>query len=187
MERKKTKSIQKAAIILLFASLGLTACANKTDTKNETKQADSAAETQVVQEAPTDTTDTKETSSNEDKVQAVLDQIKQCESLDQTYHNEMETNASMTQNQMNQTAEELYNLWDDCLNAVWDVIKLEKSDSEFSKIKEEQLAWIEDKENQIKEAGEAYQGGSMQSMVESLKGAELTKKRVYELADYLEE
>ena len=86
----------------------------------------------------------------------------------------------------NENAEELYVLWDDCLNTVWDAIKLVKSDSEFTKIKEEQRAWIKDKEKQIQEAGEQYQGGSMQSMTESLKGAELTKKRVYELTDYLE-
>lgn len=121
-----------------------------------------------------------------DIVQAALDEIKSCEILDKTYTDQIETNGDMTQDQLNQTAEELYSLWDDCLNTVWDAIKLVKSDSEFTKIKEEQRAWIKDKEKQIQEAGEQYQGGSMRSMTESLKGAELTKKRVYELTEYLE-
>lgn len=186
MKKTMTRTIQKTALILTLISLGLTACGNKTDTKNADDPSDQTAETDVVQDTSAGSEETNETSSNEDQVQAVMAEIKQCESLDQTYTNEMETNENMTQDQLNQTADMLYTTWDNCLNDVWDVMKSVKSDSEFAKIQKEQRNWITDKENEIQAAGEAYQGGSMQSMAESLKGAELTKKRVYELIDYLE-
>ncbi len=186
MERKKTKILQKAAIILMLANLGLTACGSKSDTENTADSSDQTSQTDDAQDTSTSTEETKEITLNEDEIQAVLAEIKQCESLDQTCTNEMETNENMTQDQLNQTAETLYTTWDACLNDIWNVIKSVKSDSEFAEIQKEQRNWITDKEDEIQKAGEAYQGGSMQSMARFLKGAELTKKRVYELADYLE-
>ena len=53
-------------------------------------------------------------------------------------------------------------------------------------LREEERQWIAGKEAAVKEAGQQYEGGNMQSMAESLKAAELTKARVHELAEYAE-
>ena len=128
---------------------------------------------------------TKEGFYSYDAVQEILNEVSICETTDQTYRKQMETDEGMTQEQLNQTANDLYSSWDNCLNEVWDVVRLVKSDSEFAKIKEEQRAWIKEKEQEIDTAGAEYEGGSMQSMMESLKGADLTKERVYKLLDYV--
>ena len=55
------------------------------------------------------------------------------------------------------------------------------SSDEMDKLTEEEQTWITDKDNQIAEAGKEYEGGSIQPMIESMKGAELTENRVREL------
>ena len=50
---------------------------------------------------------------------------------------------------------------------------------------QEQRAWITEKEAEVKEAGEAVGGGSMAPLVANQRAAQITRKRVYELASYL--
>ena len=50
----------------------------------------------------------------------------------------------------------------------------------------EQLDWIAMKEASMKEAGAEVEGGSMYGMVVNQRGAELTKERVYELMEIVE-
>ena len=51
---------------------------------------------------------------------------------------------------------------------------------------EEQRMWIQTKEEEIKNAGNEFAGGSMATLASNQKAAELTKIRVYELSTYLE-
>ena len=92
---------------------------------------------------------------------------------------------SLSQKEMNELSRELYELWDDQLNLFWKRLKSELSESEMAALTKEERAWITDKESQMEAAGADYEGGSMQAMVIYQKGAELTKARVYELAEYL--
>ncbi len=55
----------------------------------------------------------------------------------------------------------------------------------MDKLTEEQKEWITWKENEIIKVGSEYEGGTMRPMIEYLKGAELTKIRVYELIELL--
>ena len=86
---------------------------------------------------------------------------------------------------MNQLSSELYTLWDNELNSVWKQLKSTLDSNTMKKITADEKTWIKDKENQMKKAGEAYSNGSMKTMVMNNKGAELTRARVYELAEYL--
>ena len=54
---------------------------------------------------------------------------------------------------------------------------------EFDALLIEQREWIADKEETVKEAGAEYEGGSIQPLIEYTEAAEITKKRVYELAE----
>lgn len=91
----------------------------------------------------------------------------------------------LTQTEMNTLSSDLYQLWDTELNAIWNQLKEKLDSSAMDSLTNEERKWITKKENEIKRAGADYEGGTMQPMVECLKGAELTKDRVYELADYL--
>lgn len=91
----------------------------------------------------------------------------------------------LTQIEMNEATAEIYRLWDDELNRIWGYLKLKLDEESMEQITADEREWISYKESEISKAGADYEGGSMQAMIENDKGAELTKARVYELAEYL--
>ena len=90
-----------------------------------------------------------------------------------------------TQTEMNQIAAEQYQLWDDELNAIWKTLKEVLDPEKMEELTAEQREWITYKENEIKAAGDEFENGTMRSAIESSEGMDLTKKRVYELVEYL--
>ena len=91
----------------------------------------------------------------------------------------------LSQSEMNLLAEDLYVLWDDEINQVWGYLKDTLDKEAMDELTNVQREWIAKKEEQVKKAGADYEGGSMRPMVEYLKGAELTRDRVYELIELL--
>lgn len=49
----------------------------------------------------------------------------------------------------------------------------------------EERAWVQEKEKQVKDAGSEWEGGSGQPLAENTEAANLTRERVYVLAEYL--
>jgi uncharacterized protein YecT (DUF1311 family) len=90
-------------------------------------------------------------------------------------------NEDLTQAEMNEASSELYATWDSALNILWNELKEELPDDEFSKLLDEQRAWIKNKEDAVAKAGAEYEGGSMYSLVVNMEAADITEKRVYEL------
>lgn len=62
-----------------------------------------------------------------------------------------------------------------------------QKDASMEALRVEEREWIVFKEAEVKAAGQEYEGGSMQELTELMRAAELTKDRVYELAEYVEE
>lgn len=87
----------------------------------------------------------------------------------------------LTQGEMNQLSAKLYKLWDDELNDIWGRL----DEDTKSGLLQEERDWIKEKEKKIKEAGKEWEGGSGQPLAENQEGADLTRDRVYKLADYL--
>lgn len=96
----------------------------------------------------------------------------------------METE-DLTQTELNEISAQNYQLWDDELNSIWSRLKETLDDSTMEELTSGERKWISNRDEEMQAAGADYEGGSMQQMVESDKGAELTKERVYELAEYL--
>lgn len=94
-------------------------------------------------------------------------------------------NDDLNQLDMNFLAKDIYVLWDDEINKIWGYLKDMLNKEAMDQLTTEQREWITKKENEIKEAGSLYEGGSIQPMIEFLKGAELTRDRVYELMELL--
>ncbi len=92
-----------------------------------------------------------------------------------------------TQPEMNATAEEMYRLWDDTLNAVWGLLETNLDEADMEVLRKEEREWIASKDAEVQAAGLENGGGSMQPLLEAMRAAELTKARVYELAKYAEE
>lgn len=82
-------------------------------------------------------------------------------------------------------ANELYQLWDDELNSIWGRLKEILSADKMSQLTEEQLAWITEKETRSAAAGEEYGGGSLYQRIVMETAADITRDRVYILAEYM--
>lgn len=93
---------------------------------------------------------------------------------------------AVTQSEMNETAEETYKLWNDTLNVVWGLLEANLNEADMEVLRKEEREWIAFKDAEVQAAGEENGGGSLQPLLEAMKAAELTKARVYELAEYAE-
>ena len=99
---------------------------------------------------------------------------------------EIQENASLTQADLNVKSQELYDMWDSMLNEVWETLKQTQDAETMEKLNVQEREWIAWKERQIREAGEEFEGGSLQPMVCAQRAAELTRERVYELIAVLD-
>ena len=90
-----------------------------------------------------------------------------------------------TQADMNYAAQQKYLVWDEALNQLWQDLKELLSEEEMKQLTNEELAWIQEKEQAALDAAEEYEGGSMYPAVYYGTLADLTKQRAYELLEYL--
>ncbi len=88
------------------------------------------------------------------------------------------------QQDMNVITTQMYIIWDDALNAVWKMMDTELGESEMEALRTEERNWITYRDEEVEAAGQKFAGGSMEAMQRSLKAAELTRARVYELIEY---
>lgn len=108
--------------------------------------------------------------------------------MTKTRADELETSLagdSLTQAEMNETAEKLYQVWDDALNTVWNVLKQTLSAEHMKSLTSEQKNWISEKEQAADDAGASYEGSSMQDFIIWQKKTEMTRARVYELLELI--
>lgn len=93
--------------------------------------------------------------------------------------------SNYTQGDMNAESYEEYELWNNELNALWDQIKSSLDEGAYTKLLDEQRAWLERKTFHIRACGSEAFGGSMQPMLESSGAADMTRVRCYQLAKIL--
>lgn len=97
---------------------------------------------------------------------------------------ETQIQEASTQADMNEAGAELYRTWDDTLNIVWKLLESELDAETMEALRVEERNWIAVKDEAVKAAGKEFADSNLQPMAESMKAAELTKERVYELAEY---
>ena len=93
---------------------------------------------------------------------------------------------NLKQIDFNEYSYRMYQIWDMTLNEIWGILKRNLNADDMATLTKEQLDWIAMKESSMKEAGAEVEGGSMYGMVVNQRGAELTKERVYELLEIVE-
>ena len=111
-------------------------------------------------------------------------ELRELENKAQVINDQLE-DGSLSQGDMNQLSAELYALWDDELNSIWKRIKNKLDADAMEALTKEERAWVQEKEKQVKDAGSEWEGGSGQPLAENTEAANLTRKRVYVLAEYL--
>lgn len=94
-------------------------------------------------------------------------------------------NEVVTQTEMNEKSQELFELWDGALNYLWGELKNVLPEKEFEELRDEQRTWIAQKEEAVETAGKEFEGGSLYTMVVNTEAATITEKRVYELYELL--
>ncbi len=92
---------------------------------------------------------------------------------------------ALTQIDMNTKSQELYEVWDDALNYLWNELKNSLSEEEFSKLLDEQRVWIAEKEKSVEAAGAEVGEGSLYALVVNMEAAKITEERVFELYELL--
>ncbi len=149
--------------------------------------------TESISDIKNETMSQEETTVSEDEVQqeesiivSVKENITVTEALAAELEKAIQTDATLTQSELNEKSYELYMHWDSSLNSVWNVLKQVLDEETMQALTKEELEWIAWKEEAIAEAGAHYQGGSIQALVMNMKAAELTKERVYELLQLLD-
>ena len=84
-------------------------------------------------------------------------------------------------------AARMLELWDDQLNDLWNCLEQRLDPAELEPLAVEQTAWISWKDEQVTQAGAGPHEGYPQAAAEDMAAAELTRDRVYELLDWLDE
>ena len=92
---------------------------------------------------------------------------------------------AQTQAELNQLAGQKFQVWDNELNSVWKRLEGTLSKDAMERLRAEERTWISRKEKAMQQEAAAYGSGSMASMAYAEKGTELTRARVYVLAEYL--
>ena len=196
----------KKIILMLIMSMFLFGCGSneeETAVNNEPVEdlviESQEEETEEVEEVEEQEEETEEVEEQEEETEEVEEQQEQ-KSVDKAaveklladaekeaaaLEKKLAEDASLNQADMNELSNEIYVVWDDVLNELWGILKDTQDENTMNDLLKEQREWIDMKETEVKKAGEEFAGGSMQALVVNQKAAELTKVRVYELADYL--
>ena len=182
--KRRGITILWSIIFILFCS----ACGAKTDkiqfSISEQPQPAENQHTEAVNDAEQgrdteDGSDIKEISETE----SIQDELAKVEVMSCEYENA--DWGSMGQQEMNQLTAQCYQLWDDELNSLWRRLSEELDGETKAKVLDEQRAWIKRKEENIRGAGAAAFGGSLQPQLENSTAEEMTRARAYILAGYL--
>ena len=171
--------------------------ASTTGAPVQTTTAATIAETQAEKEttaatepiAATETTSPEETQAQQTEPAATNDELDDYMASLEAQSDAIKAalEQAQSQSEMNQKAQELYVLWDDALNELWGKLRDSLPEDEFDKLLDEQLQWIEDKENAVEEAGREYENGSLYPLVTNSEAADITEQRVYELYELLKQ
>lgn len=171
--------------------------ASTTGVPVQTTTAATIAETQAEKEttaatepiAATETTSPEETQAQQTEPAATNDELDDYMASLEAQSDAIKAalEQAQSQSEMNQKAQELYVLWDDALNELWGKLRDSLPEDEFDKLLDEQLQWIEDKENAVEEAGREYENGSLYPLVTNSEAADITEQRVYELYELLKQ
>lgn len=100
------------------------------------------------------------------------------------YYGEKLSAAGTTAEMVEYTAT-MYELSDECLNYIWNLVRYNVDENEFDIILAEQRAWISEKKAKAKEISSEYTGGSFATVSYNDTLATLTMERCEELIEYL--
>ena len=205
--------MKKTIIILLLAlALGLAGCENNTkkSVNNQTTSAETTDKSNATEQTTSNNeeksnTDNQTTSNNQEKPNTNNQSNSNTQSSSNTKSNnfnqeskkqeykakldkiELEfkgfDDAAATTNDMYQKACKEYKQWDDALNEIYGVLKVQLSESDMKGLQREEIQWIKDRDAKAKNDAAEMAGGSMEKVLYQGSLAKSTKERCYVLVD----
>ena len=118
-------------------------------------------------------------------VPEVIPRLDTAESEAARLYERLVTDSTLTQADMNDLSYEMYRVWDDLLNEIWQQLATVLPADSMQKLTEEERQWITEKEDAVHRAAAVYGGGSLAGSSANQKAAALTRQRVYYLAGLL--
>lgn len=122
--------------------------------------------------------------SGYDMIESLKKSLASAEEYTQEKENYLKTEI-LTQVELNDINQSLYQHWDSLLNRQWAVLKRVLDPETMDTLLVEQREWIKQKEAAVAEAGADVEGGSLYPTVIYSKAAKITQERVYELMEFL--
>lgn len=95
------------------------------------------------------------------------------------------TEKAITTLELNNVFSEIYKIWGNELNTIYNELKLNLSKEEFEQLQQEQRKWIIYKEKEMEKVKQEWSGGTAETWSVLSTAAAITKKRVYELSEQL--
>lgn len=112
--------------------------------------------------------------------------IKKYNDLEKKLNEELEEGYAGNTLEMRNAAETELKAWDELLNEVYGELKKDLSTDEMDKLKNKQIQWIKDRDALAIDAGSEWEGGTFQSVAETLSLKDSTKSRTLILIkDYM--
>ena len=176
-------------IILLALALGLTGCAN--NTKKSVNNQTTATNKSNAAEQTTSNNQEKSNTNNQSSSNTQSNNFNQ-QSKKQEYKAKLDNielefkgfnDASATTNDMYQEACKEYKQWDDALNEIYGVLKVQLSASDMKELQSEEIRWIKDRDAKAKKDASEMAGGTMEKVLYQGSLAKSTKDRCYVLVD----
>ena len=183
--RKKKSTV---CLIIVFLVTLLCGCSflQETTTTDEEDKMQGFVETQDEENSSQEETKGQEETKEQENVFDVYAELEKTEEQAAELESAIYEDDSLTQQEMNSLAEELYLLWDAQLNTIWAKLKETLTEEEMNQLTIEERVWIENKEQEVQNIASQYAGGSIVDLLVYQKKAELTRNRVYELAAYFD-
>lgn len=181
MKHIKKSGIVMVLILVTALCIGCGSKVNEEKSNPSTENHSSQVEEETQATENQHTKDMLDTENN--KAESIQDEIAKVEDKSREYENA--DWGSMGQQEMNQLTAQWYQLWDDELNSLWSRLSDELDTETKAEVLDEQRAWIDRKEKNVKGAGMAAFGGSLQPQLENDTAKDMTRARTYILAGYL--
>ena len=157
--------------------------AEQENSDTQKNDADSENEEIELTDPFTDYTDQIQTSVDKfvSKSDSLQEELEKMENLAEQY--EALTEHDLAQSEIAQLSQWTYKVWDTELNSLWSRMSDELDADVKESILEQQRNWISLKEKVVEESISDYKEGSMYPMLYNEQMADVTRTRVYQLAD----
>ncbi|MBB4825056.1 uncharacterized protein YecT (DUF1311 family) [Sporosarcina luteola] len=182
------KNKRMVSTVILTVSLGILAVCGNTSEEPSAQSDDTPNPTQIERKPHSDnaSNETEETETNPsntepDQESAELTQEQYLKKLNEMEEADRNGEVGTTTVELENQETERYEKWDVELNRIYGLLKEQLSSEQMDQLREEQRAWMEQRDEKAKKSSLAYQGGSMESLEYVATQASLTRERCYEL------